>query len=75
MMIVIATAATILLSRTTFGRYVYATGGNPQAARLGGVRANAIRVATFALSGRPPGSPGPSTHPGSSAPRRAAASS
>ena len=51
MMIVIAIAATILLSRTTFGRYVYATGGNAQAARLGGVRTNGIRVATFALSG------------------------
>ena len=51
MMIIIAIAATILLSRTTFGRYVYATGGNAQAARLGGVRVDAIRVATFALSG------------------------
>ena len=51
MMIVIAILATILLSRTTFGRYVYATGGNTQAARLGGVRVNAVRIATFALSG------------------------
>jgi ribose transport system permease protein len=51
MMIITAIAATILLSRATFGRYVYATGGNVQAARLGGVRVNAIRVATFALSG------------------------
>ena len=51
MMIITAIAATILLSRTTFGRYVYATGGNAQAARLGGVRVNGIRVATFALSG------------------------
>jgi ribose transport system permease protein len=51
MMILTAVAATILLSRTTFGRYVYATGGNAQAARLGGVRVDAIRVATFALSG------------------------
>jgi ribose transport system permease protein len=51
MMIVIAIAATILLSRTTFGRYVYATGGNAEAARLGGVRINSVRVATFALSG------------------------
>lgn len=51
MMILTAVAATILLSRTTFGRYIYATGGNAQAARLGGVRVNAIRVATFALSG------------------------
>ena len=51
MMIVMAILATILLSRTAFGRYVYATGGNIQAARLGGVRVNAIRIATFALSG------------------------
>ncbi|MDO8485296.1 MAG: ABC transporter permease [Candidatus Limnocylindrales bacterium] len=51
MMIATAIVALILLSRTTFGRYVYATGGNIQAARLGGVRVNAIRVATFALSG------------------------
>jgi ribose transport system permease protein len=51
MMIVTAVLATILLSRTAFGRYVYATGGNIQAARLGGVRVNAIRIATFALSG------------------------
>jgi ribose transport system permease protein len=51
MMIVLAIAAAILLSRSTFGRYVYATGGNAEAARLGGVRINTVRVATFALSG------------------------
>ncbi|MGZ8438301.1 MAG: ABC transporter permease [Candidatus Limnocylindrales bacterium] len=51
MMIITAIAATITLSRTTFGRYIYAAGGNAQAARLGGVRVDAIRVATFALSG------------------------
>ena len=51
MMIATAIVAFIVLSRSTFGRYVYATGGNIQAARLGGVRVNAIRVATFALSG------------------------
>ena len=47
MMIVIAIAATVLLSRTTFGRYVYATGGNAEAARLGGVRINTVRVTTY----------------------------
>lgn len=51
MMIATAIAAALLLSRTTFGRYVYATGGNAEAARLGGVRINTVRVATFALSG------------------------
>ena len=42
---------TFVLARTKFGRYVYATGGNAEAARLGGVRINTVRVATFALSG------------------------
>jgi ribose transport system permease protein len=51
MMIAVAIAGTIVLSRSTFGRYVYATGGNAEAARLGGVRINTIRIATFALSG------------------------
>ncbi len=51
MMIITAIAAAIVLGRSTFGRYVYATGGNAEAARLGGVRVNTIRIATFALSG------------------------
>jgi ribose transport system permease protein len=51
MMIAIAVLASILLGRTVFGRYVYASGGNAQAARLGGVRVDTIKVATFALSG------------------------
>jgi ribose transport system permease protein len=40
-----------LLSRTTFGRYMVASGGNAEAARLAGVRVNRIRVITFVLSG------------------------
>jgi ribose transport system permease protein len=40
-----------LLTRTTFGRYCFAVGGNPEAARLSGVRVGVIRSATFALSG------------------------
>jgi ribose transport system permease protein len=40
-----------LLSRTTWGRYVYATGGNAEAARLSGVRVNFVKSSTFALSG------------------------
>lgn len=51
MMVIIAITIGIFLARSTFGRYVYATGGNSEAARLGGVRVNTIRVATFALSG------------------------
>jgi ribose transport system permease protein len=51
MMVVLALVAAVVLARTTFGRYVYATGGNVTAARLGGVRVDAIRLATFVISG------------------------
>jgi ribose transport system permease protein len=41
----------VLLARSTAGRYMYAAGGNAEAARLAGVRVNAIRVPTFVVSG------------------------
>jgi ribose transport system permease protein len=40
-----------LLSRTAFGRYIYAAGGNAEAARLSGVRVDRIRAAAFVISG------------------------
>jgi ribose transport system permease protein len=46
-----AGACAFLLSRTAFGRYVYAVGGNAEAARLAGVRINVVRATTFAISG------------------------
>ena len=42
---------TLLLQGTTFGRYVFASGGNPEAARLSGIRVNVIRTIAFAISG------------------------
>jgi ribose transport system permease protein len=51
LMVLVVIAFGILLSTTTGGRYMYASGGNAQAARLAGVRVDAIRVLTFALSG------------------------
>jgi ribose transport system permease protein len=41
----------LVLTRTAFGRYVYAVGGNPEAARLAGVRVPAVIVLVFALNG------------------------
>ena len=41
----------IILWRTTFGRYIYAAGGNAEAARLAGIRVNLVRISTFALAG------------------------
>jgi D-xylose transport system permease protein len=42
---------TTLLGRTRFGRYIYAIGGNTEAARRAGVNTNRIRVTAFALCG------------------------
>jgi D-xylose transport system permease protein len=42
-------AWTLLLQRTRFGRYVYAIGGNPEAARRAGVSLPLVRTAAFAL--------------------------
>ena len=39
----------VLLERTTFGRYVYAIGGNAEAARRAGVNVSRIRTVAFAL--------------------------
>jgi D-xylose transport system permease protein len=40
---------TLVLQRTRFGRYIYATGGNPEAARRAGVSLAGIRTWSFAL--------------------------
>jgi ribose transport system permease protein len=40
-----------ILDFTAFGRYIYATGGNREAARLSGVRTELIRFTTFVISG------------------------
>jgi ribose transport system permease protein len=41
----------VLLAQTTFGRRLYAIGGNAEAARLGGVRVRLLRLAAFMLTG------------------------
>lgn len=40
-----------VLAFSTFGRHVYAAGGNPEAARLSGIRVGLVRTTTYALSG------------------------
>jgi D-xylose transport system permease protein len=47
--LVLLGAWTLLLQRTRFGRYVYAIGGNPEAARRAGISLVAIRTGAFAL--------------------------
>ncbi len=41
----------LILSRTALGRYIYASGGNEEAARLSGVRVDTVRMTTYVLSG------------------------
>jgi D-xylose transport system permease protein len=41
----------VLLSRTRFGRYVYAIGGNAEAARRAGISLGRIRILAFTLGG------------------------
>jgi ribose/xylose/arabinose/galactoside ABC-type transport system permease subunit len=43
--------AAFMLTMTPFGRYLYAIGGNLEAARLSGLPVNAVRIAAFAISG------------------------
>jgi D-xylose transport system permease protein len=47
--LVVLGVLTLLLQRTRFGRYVYAIGGNPEAASRAGVSLAAIRTWAFAL--------------------------
>ncbi len=42
---------TYIAQRTTFGRHVYAVGGNAEAARRAGINVRFIRVAVFSISG------------------------
>lgn len=41
----------LVLAFTTFGRHIYASGGNPDAARLSGIKVGLVRTITYTLSG------------------------
>ncbi len=49
--IVVALVMTFVATRLRFGRYVFAIGGNPEAAELGGIRTKLTIVKTFAVMG------------------------
>lgn len=48
---VIFTAGGVILSRATYGRKLYATGGNEEAARLAGLPVDGIRIVAFVICG------------------------
>jgi ribose transport system permease protein len=47
----IAIVVALMMSKTKFGRYVYAVGSNEQAARLAGINVNAIKTLCFMITG------------------------
>jgi D-xylose transport system permease protein len=51
LMAVLFIAASYLAGRTTFGRHVYAVGGNSEAARRAGINVARIRIIVFMISG------------------------
>ncbi|MEZ6132361.1 MAG: ABC transporter permease [Planctomycetaceae bacterium] len=51
LMIMLYVVAHLIMSRTVFGRYVYAVGGNAEAARLSGVGVKRITLIVYTLCG------------------------
>ncbi|RWM28187.1 ABC transporter permease [Mesorhizobium sp.] len=49
-MLILMVLFALIMKRTRFGRHVYATGGNEQAARLSGVKTNRVKLAVYMLS-------------------------
>lgn len=50
-MLAIVAAGAFVLTRTRFGRYIYAIGGNEEAARLAGVPVKTVKLGAYAISG------------------------
>jgi ribose transport system permease protein len=51
LMLALYAVAHVVLTRTALGRYVYAVGGNAEAARLAGVRVSAVVIFVYTVSG------------------------
>lgn len=51
LMAVIILLAVFMLKKTTFGRYIYAIGGNEEATRLSGIRTGRVIMGVYALAG------------------------
>ena len=50
-MLAIVAAASVLLMRSRFGRYVFAIGGNEEAARLAGINVARVKTLVYVISG------------------------
>lgn len=49
--LVLAVLAHLVLTRTSFGRSVYAVGGNPEAARLAGIQTDRVKLIAYIICG------------------------
>lgn len=50
-LVIVIIICAFILSKTVYGRRVYACGGNLQAARVSGINTTLIRISTFAIAG------------------------
>lgn len=50
-LVIVAIIASFILNKTYFGRYVYAVGGNEEAARLSGINTRKMRLILFSVCG------------------------
>lgn len=49
--ILITASCTVVLSQTTFGRYIYAIGGNATVAKMAGINVHKIRLSYYVIGG------------------------
>lgn len=48
---IVVIAAVILMQKTALGRYIYATGGNENAAKLSGININKVKLIVYGIGG------------------------
>ncbi|NNU79155.1 sugar ABC transporter permease [Halovulum dunhuangense] len=51
LLVIVAIVMTVVATRTRLGRYIFATGGNPDAAALSGINTRLLTVKVFAIMG------------------------
>ena len=51
LLIVVTVVMTVVATKTRLGRYIFATGGNPEAAELSGINTRMLTVKVFAIMG------------------------
>ena len=51
LMLILYIAAHIIMNKTILGRYIYATGANPEAARMSGISPRNIKLIVYAICG------------------------